>query len=146
MSQMITKDYIDKLSSEEKVKFAHIVEKGLSKKAMLKLHLMKSGWHFDEATARMAVNGMVGHNSSGDKICGEKFNKEYTDAQARELGITFKTYNSWDWYFVMNMVYSDYSRCLNPQLFRDVAKAWIEDEDVPEGKAFRYWIKVVKWW
>ena len=39
---------------------------------------------------------------------------------------------------------SDYAHVMDVNTSYKVARAWLEDKDVPEGKAFRYWWKVVK--
>ena len=78
------------------------------------IYKMIFGEHFNEDTAKMAVEGF--ENTNGTK--GE----------------------------LINMMYSD-----NYNLFKDnmstyamMAKAWLTDPDVPEGKAWRYWKYVTK--
>lgn len=103
------------------------------------LYLSLFGSHFIEETAREAVEGMYSAKSKG-----ECYTKAQTDEVAKKLGLTFNNYNDWDWYYTVNMVASDYSDILEPSSYAKFAKAWLEDADVPSGKAFRYWWKVVK--
>lgn len=76
---------------------------------------------------------------------GEHWDHEQTTNVARNNGIKFDTYNSWDWYYVMNMLYSDMCKIFGKDAgaYTKAAEAWLEDEDVAEGKAFRYYAKVV---
>ena len=74
---------------------------------------------------------------------GEKWSKERTDEAARIVGITE---NLWDFYYVINMYYSDYNTVIGEDITMaaKLSKAFIEDVDVPEGKAYRYYKYVVK--
>lgn len=76
---------------------------------------------------------------------GEHWDHEQTTNVVRNNGIKFDTYNSWDWYYVMNMLYSDMCKIFGKDAgaYAKAAEAWLEDEDVAEGKAFRYYAKVV---
>lgn len=103
------------------------------------LYLSLFGSHFIEETALEAVQGMYNSESKG-----EYYTKAQTDELAKKLGLNFSTYNDWDWYFTFNMIATDYNNILEPNSYAKVAKAWLEDVDAPEGKAFRYWWKVVK--
>lgn len=99
------------------------------------------GEHFDEHLAKKAVSMMK--NVDGTE--GEHWDHEQTTNVARNNGIKFDTYNSWDWYYVMNMLYSDMCKIFGKDAgaYAKAAEAWLEDEDVAEGKAFRYYAKVV---
>lgn len=99
------------------------------------------GEHFDEHLAKKAVSMMK--NVDGTE--GEHWDHEQTTNVARNNGIKFDTYNSWDWYYVMNMLYSDMCKIFGKDAgaYTKAAEAWLEDEDVAEGKAFRYYAKVV---
>lgn len=97
------------------------------------------GEHFDEDLAKQAVSEMI--NAGG--TTGEKWSKERTDEAARIVGITE---NLWDFYYVINMYYSDYNTVIGEDITMaaKLSKAFIEDVDVPEGKAYRYYKYVVK--
>lgn len=90
-------------------------------------------------SAKQAVSEMI--NAGG--TTGEKWSKERTDEAARIVGITE---NLWDFYYVINMYYSDYNTVIGEDITMaaKLSKAFIEDVDVPEGKAYRYYKYVVK--
>ena len=103
------------------------------------IYLCVNGEHFDEDLAKQAVSEMI--NAGG--TTGEKWSKERTDEAARIVGITE---NLWDFYYVINMYYSDYNTDIGEDITMaaKLSKAFIEDVDVPEGKAYRYYKYVVK--
>lgn len=103
------------------------------------IYLCVNGEHFDEDLAKQAVSEMI--NAGG--TTGEKWSKERTDEAARIVGITE---NLWDFYYVINMYYSDYNTVISEDITMaaKLSKAFIEDVDVPEGKAYRYYKYVVK--
>lgn len=123
--------------------FLETFEEALGEDAMEgtfeKLYKCLYGSHFIEPLAYEAVHGMYGMDSKG-----ETYPKETTDDVAKKLGLTFENYNEWDWYFTINMIASDYKGVVDPANYAKIAKAWLEDKDVANGKAFRYWWKVVK--
>lgn len=103
------------------------------------VYVCVNGEHLNEDLAVKAVSEMV----SGNGTTGEKWSKEKTDEVARSLGITE---HLWDFYYVINMCYSDYNTIMgdNAEMAGKMAKAFIEDVDVPEGKVYRYYKYVVK--
>lgn len=64
---------------------------------------------------------------------------------ALQMGLC-QGFNRWDLYFVMNMLYSDYYNVLGSDTatYVKMSKAWFEDPDVSEGKAYRYYMQVAK--
>jgi hypothetical protein len=50
-----------------------------------------------------------------------------------------------DFYVVLNMMYSDYHKIIgeNVDMYVKMAKAWLEDSDVAEGKLYNYKMYVV---
>lgn len=103
------------------------------------VYVCVNGEHLNEDLAVKAVSEMVSGNGTTD----EKWSKEKTDEVARSLGITE---HLWDFYYVINMCYSDYNTIMgdNAEMAGKMAKAFIEDVDVPEGKVYRYYKYVVK--
>ena len=65
---------------------------------------------------------------------------------AKNEGISFKKFNEYDWFYVLNMIYSDFYKVFvnNTNLYVKTALEWLNDIDVKSGKAYRYYIKVVK--
>ena len=99
-----------------------------------KLHVMAYGEHLTEEIAHKWVQ----HMENKDGTHGEHWSKEQTDKFAG-------AHNKCDWYAVMNMVYSDYYQpAFTTETYVALAKDWIEDSDVPEGKTLKYYYRVVK--
>lgn len=125
-------------------KFLEIFEECIGKEKMMgsywSLYTFLYGSHFCEQTAHKAVKGMKNKDGS----YGEIVPKGTTDEHAKKMGIVFEHFNEWDWYYTVNMVMSDYYGIGDPTTLYKIARAWLEDVDVPKGKAFRYWWKVVK--
>lgn len=139
---------IARQQSQDKLdEFFRCVEKRLSQANidgdfLFNLYITVYGQHFCEELAKQAVSHM--ENSDGSH--GEHYSFEDACNCAKRMGIDFKNYNEWDWYFVLNMMYSDnYSIYKQDDIstFAKFAKVWLEDIDVPKGKAFRYWRYVV---
>ena len=106
----------------------------------IKFYEINYGEHLNEAMAKKWVSSMQSANGNG-----EHFSKIDADNYAKQIGLTFNGYNDWDWYAILNMVWSDYSGVLgnNIDSYIRLAKATIEDIDV-KNKAFKYYIYVVK--
>ena len=98
-----------------------------------KLYKAAYGEHLTEELAREWVKGMT--NKDGTR--GEHWSFEQTSPLAG-------AHNKWDWYAVLNMMYSDY---YNPRfdtnIYVQLANDWLDDKDVGEGKTLCYYWKVV---
>lgn len=121
-------------------KFREIVGDEALMRAYYELYVFVHGCHFVEDTAKFAVAGMLNANHTS----GESITKATADEWAKKMGLTWDWYNDWDWYYVVNMIASDFYGVVDQNTYYKLAKAWLEDKDVPRGKAFRYWCKVVK--
>ena len=99
------------------------------------------GDHFSEDLAIKAVKCM----DNVDGSSGEHWTLEQTTNVAKQFSISFEFFNKYDWYYVLNMMYSDYYKLFgsNTDTYVKLAKAWLEDPDVEEGKAYRYYKQVV---
>lgn len=112
-----------------------------------KAYEAKHGPHFDEEHARKAVSKM--ENEDGSR--GQHWSVEETSALANQYGIRFDSkFNKYDWYVALNMVYSDYYKVIvnmtgsnNSKYFVELAKAWLSDKDIDEGKMWYYYIYVM---
>lgn len=102
------------------------------------LHVMVNGSHFDRELAVFAVSEMV--NEDGTK--GPHWTIEETNSVATNSSVYFDKFNEYDWFYVMNMIYSDFFKVVgdNLSMYIMLAKGWIMDADAPEGKAFKYWM------
>lgn len=110
----------------------------------LEMHLYKNiyGCHFSEWMVDKATKHMMNNDGS----TGPHWTIEQTNAVAKQYGILFDKYNEYDWNYVMNMIFSDFYGIISNdvQSYVRFAKAWLEDKDGPEGKAFKYYYEIVK--
>lgn len=107
----------------------------LYKKTFIKLHEKTYGKHFDDELAHYAVAAM--HNVDGTH--GEHWSKRQTDSVASQLNVEQLA----DFYYLMNMFYSDYQNLFgsSDEIYAKMAKAAIEDPDAPEEK----WLMTFIW-
>lgn len=110
----------------------------------LEMHLYKEmyGCHFNEWLLEKAIKNMVNE----DGTTGEHWNLEQTNSVAKQYGINFNKFNEYDWNYVMNMIYSDYYGAIPNETsnYIKIAKAFLNDKDAKEGKAFHYYISMKK--
>ena len=101
----------------------------------------------DEKTAKEWVAGMVNPEDPSRK--GEHWSMAQTSQVLKQLGYSFDTA---EWYAVMNMMYSDYYHTAkkygqerNAEFFADMAKDWLDDKDTAAGKhkTEKYYRKIV---
>lgn len=90
--------------------------------------------------AHMLVKKMAVTDSSG-RDNGEKWTIAQTTAVGEEIGIDWTQFSKVDFYFVMNMEYSDHFPISvkvefseDPKFFAYLAKDWLTDVDIPKGK------------
>lgn len=102
-------------------------------KTLYSLHCIAYGPHFDDCLARLAVSKM----DNVDGTTGEHWNMEETNRLAEQHGIEHKA----DYYYTINMLYSDFSQVLgnDSSLYAKLAKAYMCDPDAPKGKVFEVW-------
>lgn len=114
----------------------------LEKMVINDLYVSLFGEHFNKENAEEAVAGMENEDGS----LGEHWTVSETTRIANENRVTWDSFNEFDWYYTLNMIYSDYYKIFNDdiQTYIKLAKAWLNDIDVPEGKAWRYYTQVVK--
>lgn len=90
--------------------------------------------HFDDPLAKKAVAAM----ENVDGTTGEHWTLDATTKVMEQHGIKA---NKYDWYYLMNMLWSDYSQIWGDDLNQYIrfAKAYIEDPDAGEGKVYCKW-------
>jgi len=118
------------------------IEEPLIKPLIMSLTDLSVGCHFTPERLILAFNTMENKDGS----MGAHWAQEDTDSVAVQVGLDFGTlnYNNYDFNYVLNMVYSDYfktTRTLNDYV--DLALDYLNDLDGVEGKAYRYWKKVI---
>lgn len=89
--------------------------------------------HFSKESSKYAVSKL----KNKDGTTGEHWNKETTDRVLEAKGYDF---NYCDWYYVLNMIYSDYYKSgRSDDTYIELAYDFLEDQDAPEDKAKRYY-------
>lgn len=95
--------------------------------------------HLTHDEAEEWCDSMV--NADGTK--GAHWTMEQTEQVASQRGIT---YDKTDFWAIMNMMYSDFCKIAKnhsvdtPGFYADMAKAFLEDSDAVDGKAYAYWM------
>lgn len=110
----------------------------------LEKHEKMYGPHFNEACALKVVSKM--HNDDG--TVGQYWTLPESVQLASRYGMNVNTpsYNKYDWYVALNMVYSDFCTIIKTvpisdttKFFVELAKHWLKDKDVDEGKMWYYY-------
>lgn len=123
-----TDDFVE----EVREKHPEMVEKFL-----LKLELVLSP-SFSKDTAKYAVAKM----KNKDGTTGEHWDYATTTKVLESKGYDFKPC---DWYYVLNMIYSDYYKAgRSDETYIELARDFLADVDAPEHKAKRYWSSMNK--
>ena len=96
------------------------------------------GCHFNSWLLECALDKM--QNQDGTE--GGHWTLDQTTSVAKQYGITFTTFNEYDWNYVMNMMYSDYYGVVSNDVssYAKLAKNFLMDKDAPKGKAFHYYM------
>lgn len=112
-------------------------------KKKLERHERMYGPHFNEECAHKAVKHM--ENEDGSK--GARWSIEEAERVATQFGVNLKSekFNKYDWFVALNMIRSDFYRAVvnmtgtdNVKHFVELAKAWLNDKDIEEGKMWFY--------
>lgn len=99
--------------------------------------------HFSREMAEAWTSGM----KNGDGSRGPHWDFEQVSQLMKQKNIQHDPYEFWA---VLNAVYSDYCTVLkkhgagNMDMYVDLAKAWLEDEDAGQGKAAKYFECIVE--
>lgn len=106
----------------------------------LEIYLYKEiyGKHFNDWLLEKALKEMKNEDGS----TGGHWALEDTNSVAKSLGISFDSFNEYDWNYVMNMMYSDYYGAVSNDTpsYAKLAKKFLMDKDAKEGKAFCYYM------
>ena len=106
----------------------------------LEMYLYKEiyGCHFSDWLLDKALRSM----QNEDGTTGGHWTVEQTTQVAQQNGITFDTFNEFDWNYVMNMMYSDYYGAVNNSVdsYFKLAKKFLMDKDSGKGKALKYYL------
>lgn len=98
--------------------------------------------HHPEHLSKADAESWVSRMKNSDGTIGAHWTFEQTQDVAKQRNITCDPNDFWA---VMNMMYSDYCQVAKrqsvdtPGFYADMAKAFIEDADAADGKAYLYW-------
>lgn len=110
----------------------------------LEMYLYKEiyGVHFCDWMVECATKNMINE----DGTTGPHWNVDQTNSVAKQMGISFNTFNEYDWNYVMNMMYSDYYGYVSNDVtaYAKLAKGFLMDKDAKEGKALCYYLAMKK--
>lgn len=102
-------------------------------KLLMKIDLMLNPF-FTKETAEYAVSKM----KNEDGTDGGHWDYDTTTSVLKSKGYDF---NPCDWYYVLNMVYSDYFSKDHPDdYYFKLAYDFLKDKDAPVGKAKKYFL------
>ena len=92
--------------------------------------------HFTKYSAKRVVSNMKNKDGS----IGEHWDYETTTKVLESKGYDF---NSYDWYYVLNMIYSDYYKSgRSDETYIELAHDFLSDEDAPHYKAKKYYLSM----
>lgn len=115
------------------------------KKYLMDLYIEKYGEHINKEIAMNLVEEMAVTDGSG-RPTGEKWSYQESKDVGMKNGINFAQVDSYEWYVVLNMMYSDYYRTAKKHGFNDstffaeLASDWFSDVDAKENKTFCYFM------
>lgn len=112
---------------------------------------MDEPWKHRQMTREMAMEWVDGmENADPSKPHGGKWTPEQVKAHAAKMGFPTEGAEFWEFFAVMNAMYSDYFEAAkrfnlqgNPEFFAELAKAWLNDKDAVENKAAMYYECIV---
>lgn len=138
------KQSFEKGDSSKLSKAIHRLMKDLKKEAMeelkdtfiFSLYELANGKHFDECTAEKIVADFK--NVDGTE--GERWTIKEATAIMKKFRFepSDDKYNEYDWYVILNMMYSDYANVLGnkEEIHAAMANAYFNGPDEKEGKAW----------
>lgn len=103
---------------------------------LLKVDLLLNP-HFTRETSKYAVSKMKNKDGS----VGEHWDYDTTSRVINSKGYDFK---ECDWYYVLNMIYSDYYKTgRSDETYIELAYDFLSDKDAPHDKAKRYYKSLI---
>lgn len=105
------------------------------------LYVEVYGEHLNESMAHTWVDSMV----NKDGTVGQHWTVDETSQAAKQIGVPFEDFNKYEWFAIMNMMFSDYygSVSSDTMTYAKLAKDWLMDKDVAKGKTYRYYKYIV---
>lgn len=138
----LIKKYVDDATEEDMEMLTHKTDKfveevrehhpDLVEHYLMKVDLILNP-HFSKETSKYAVSKL----KNKDGTTGEHWNYETTSKVLESKGYDFK---HCDWYYVLNMIYSDYYKTgRSDDTYIELACDFLDDKDAPEDKAKKYY-------
>lgn len=116
----------------------------MKNKKTFEKHEREYGPHFNEECALKVVSHM--ENEDGTKGAHWSLEQAVSIASQYNISLNSEHFNKYDWYVALNMVYSDFYKAIisiansdSVRYFVELAKAWLKDKDVEEGKMWYYY-------
>lgn len=104
---------------------------------MVDKFLMKVDLILNPSFSKEAAKYVVSKMKNKDGTTGEHWNYETTTSVLESKGYDFKPC---DWYYVLNMVYSDYYKSgRSDDTYIELAHDFLSDNDAPQNKAKKYY-------
>ena len=103
-------------------------------KSFFTVHESIFGKHFNDTLAKKAVDEMT----NIDGTTGEHWSMQQTNSLLASQNLN---YNKADFYYVVNMLYSDFSEVLgnDASMYLKMARAYLDDPDASKDKAYCLW-------
>lgn len=138
----LIKKYIDDATEEDMEMLTHKTDKfveevrqyhpDLVDHFLMKVDLFLNP-HFSKESSKYAVSKLKNKDGS----TGEHWDYDTTTRVMESRGYNFV---ACDWYYVLNMIYSDYYKSgRSDDTYIELAYDFLEDHDAPKGKAKRYY-------
>lgn len=145
--QKLIDKYIDEASEDDMHKLTHKMDSFIEEvreyhpeivdNFLMKVDLILNP-NFTKETAEYAVSKMKNKDGS----IGEHWDYDTTTKVLNNKKYDFKPC---DWYYVLNMIYSDYYKSgRSDDTYIELAHDFLADNDAPEHKAKRYWASMHK--
>lgn len=114
------------------LKYLHMLDEKDYKKLLHEVFVIVNDGHFTCSMAKYAVSKMKNVNGT----TGELVSMDKAESLIQQLNLHV---NKYDFYYVLNMAYSDYGKVLgsNPNMYINWAVAYLSDPDAKEGRALR---------
>lgn len=111
---------------------------------LLNFYVAQNGEMITPELAKILVSDFAITDGS-KRVDGEKWTIEEAKKEGIKAGVNFESISIYDWYLVLNMMYSDYYSVytqydLELDFFIKLAISWFNDVDAKENKTFNFFM------
>lgn len=116
------------------------------KQYFLSFYIAQNGEVVTPELAKMLVEDFAITDGSG-RINGEKWTPEEAMEIGKKLEIDYEEIPKFEWYLILNMMYSDYNNVAihfgitDALFYGEMALAWFHDVDARENKTFKFFFE-----